>query len=273
PGHGAGSACGKGLGGVPVSSLGYERKTNIGLKQDSLEAFTQYVLNGQPEPPAYFKEMKRVNRIGPDPVSCLSEPPQSDPRLLGNALAVATLVDIRQSLVAEAGFVKGAMIIPESKGFTTWAGSLISYRRPIYLVADSVSQVRRAVADLRLIGLDEVVGWFLASDLIGSSLAKVATVSADRALDEAHQGRWQLLDVRGQAEFDQGHHSLAVHIPLGSLPVRIQELDPTKPIAVHCAAGSRSPMAASILVQNGFAEVYDLVGGYAEIQAMAVTCM
>src|SRR3970282_959723 len=64
PGHGAGSACGKALGAVPSSTAGYEKLFNGGLNVADEETFVQMVLEGQPEPPLYFKEMKRINRDG-----------------------------------------------------------------------------------------------------------------------------------------------------------------------------------------------------------------
>ncbi len=272
PAHGAGSACGKGLGGVPVSSLGYERRTNPGLKHASLETFSRYVLDGQPEPPSYFKEMKRLNRDGPDLVQDLRFPIRLDARQLGSLSSNAVLVDIREASQAQSGFVPGALIIPVSRSFTTWAGSLISYAVPIYLVANSEDQVAEAVYDLRMIGLDQVRGWFSSEDQALPQPGVVPRVTAAHTLEQVQQGLWQLLDVRGQSEYIQGHVSQAFHIPLGSLMGRLGELNKAEPIAIYCAGGSRSPIAASILVQNGFEEVYDLTGGFAAVKALGVAC-
>jgi hydroxyacylglutathione hydrolase len=54
PGHGAGSACGKALGAVPQTTLGYERRFNWAFKVDDEQAFVNQVLAGQPDPPRYF---------------------------------------------------------------------------------------------------------------------------------------------------------------------------------------------------------------------------
>src|SRR5699024_913734 len=67
PGHGAGSACGKALGDVPSSTLGYESIVNWAFRSPSEDAFVAEVLAGQPEPPKYFGRMKTVNRDGPKP--------------------------------------------------------------------------------------------------------------------------------------------------------------------------------------------------------------
>ena len=65
PGHGAGSACGKGISAVPHSTLGYERRFNWAFKLTSEAEFVASVLEGQPEPPKYFATMKRLNKLGP----------------------------------------------------------------------------------------------------------------------------------------------------------------------------------------------------------------
>ncbi len=66
PGHGAGSACGKTLGAVPQSTVGYEKRFNpaVNAAVDE-ERFVRFILYGQPEPPLYFARMKKENKEGP----------------------------------------------------------------------------------------------------------------------------------------------------------------------------------------------------------------
>src|SRR5262249_38145850 len=64
PGHGAGSACGKKLGGMPVTTVGYEKLANWAFQIEQEDEFVEKVLEDQPEPPRYFAEMKRVNKLG-----------------------------------------------------------------------------------------------------------------------------------------------------------------------------------------------------------------
>ena len=66
PGNGAGSACGKSLGAVPMSTVGYERRFSkaMHVAMGGERSFVEYVVAGQPEPPAYFGRMKRLNRSG-----------------------------------------------------------------------------------------------------------------------------------------------------------------------------------------------------------------
>jgi hydroxyacylglutathione hydrolase len=75
PGHGAGSACGKALGAVPQSTVGYEKRFNPAIQAaESEQRFFGYVLEGQPEPPLYFARMKRLNKEGPPVLGALPRP-------------------------------------------------------------------------------------------------------------------------------------------------------------------------------------------------------
>src|SRR5699024_1966432 len=69
PGHGAGSACGKALEAVPTSTVGYEKMYNPAFQPDDEQEFVNFLLDGQPEPPAYFAKMKEVNPSGMTPLS------------------------------------------------------------------------------------------------------------------------------------------------------------------------------------------------------------
>src|SRR5699024_12391192 len=68
PGHGSGSACGKSLGAVPSTSVGYERRFAwwaVYVERDDEQGFIDEMLDGQPDAHAYFARMKRPNKEGP----------------------------------------------------------------------------------------------------------------------------------------------------------------------------------------------------------------
>jgi hydroxyacylglutathione hydrolase len=80
PAHGAGSACGKALGAVPMSTVGYEKRFNPAIQAAATEqGFVDFILTGQPEPPMYFANMKRDNKVGPAGAG-RSAPAQEDGR-------------------------------------------------------------------------------------------------------------------------------------------------------------------------------------------------
>lgn len=272
PGHGAGSACGKSLGGVPVTSLEYECSTNWALKTDSEDAFLKEVLSGQPEPPTYFKEMKRINKAGPAKAGPSGAPVRfGGVRLLELLDQGSIVVDVRDSEGVAAGFIPGTLHIPLGKSFATWAGWLLPYDQPIYLLAESEEAAAGAGAELWKIGLDDVVGWFGSDALaayksLRSDLELVPQVSADELMTRVKSGQALVLDVRNESELPNGSIEDSVNIPLGELEDRISEVPREKPLVVHCAGGLRSPMAISILRKHGFEQVENLIGGYSSVK-------
>jgi hydroxyacylglutathione hydrolase len=80
-------------------------------------------------------------------------------------------------------------------------------------------------------------------------------------------GAVTILDVRSLAEWREGHLPWAHHIPLGALPDRLEEISRDRPVVVHCQAGGRAAIGASLLVAHGFPEVRLFPGGFAEWKA------
>src|SRR5690606_29299672 len=76
PGHGAGSACGKALGAVPSSTVGYELARNwaFGFPNNE-QGFVDNLLEGQPEPPRYFAMMKKLNKVERPLLTAVPQPP------------------------------------------------------------------------------------------------------------------------------------------------------------------------------------------------------
>lgn len=70
-----------------------------------------------------------------------------------------------------------------------------------------------------------------------------------------------LLDVREPAEYQHAHIDNSVLIPLNQIPQRMHELDPLQEIVVICHHGMRSQKAAMFLVQSGFTNIANLIGG------------
>lgn len=270
PGHGAGSACGKSLGSVPQSTLGYERLYNPALQHKSEGAFVRWVLADQPEPPPYFAEMKRLNRDGPPATSGSGAPPQMDAEAVAKARAEPHwIVDVRGSADFAREHLPGAINIPASNKLPTYAGTVLSFDRPIVLLAKSEDQAVSVRRQLALIGLDRVVGWG-GLDVLQDVKREGGPVSFVRVIEprvlaeqiEANGGGPRVIDVRGRPEWDDGHLPGATHIYLGDLQDRMRELRKDEPIVVQCETGSRSSIAASLLMARGFSDVTNLVGGF-----------
>ena len=268
PGHGAGSACGKGISAIPYSTLGYERRFNWAFAVPTEEAFVIKVLEGQPEPPAYFAIMKALNKRGPD-LRRTSAPPRLDAtRLPALVNAGAVVVDTRAAADFATAYLPGTLNLPLNGSFVTWAGWLLPYADDFYVIVDrdDDAAVAEIVRQLALIGLDRVAGIFSADAVHqaaaqGVPVATVSQLSAGELAGRLAAGNVQLVDVRGAAEWHDGHIASATHIPLGYLSTRLAELAPDRPIVVQCRGGGRSAIAASLLRRLGRPDVLNLTDG------------
>ena len=269
PGHGAGSACGKALGAVPDSTVGYERRFSPALHhvQRGEQEFVDFILDGQPEPPTYFARMKAWNRDGP-PI--LEELPDPD-RISNDALDTrmqdgAVLVDTRTDRSAfMAGHVRGALYAPGDKTFPTIVGSYVEPDREIVLVTEGATLEDR-IRDLVRIGLDRVVGWIspeeirARDDLVSTPVVDMAVV-AERVGDASAV----VLDVRRRTEFTAGHVPGAVNIAHTRLAGRLDEI-PDGDVLVYCRTGARAAAASALLEAGGRRVLYvdDLIANWAE---------
>ena len=275
PGHGAGSACGKSLGAVPFSTLGYEKIANWGITATDEDAFVRAVLAGQPEPPRYFAEMKRVNKEGPRILGEVPRPERLPHARLASLLAAgAFVIDTRPAEQYAIRNVAGTINIPLNKSFTTWAGWLAPYDRDVHLIVDDTrpAAVDEAVRDLSMIGLDRVAGYFDggvidAWSAAGGELGSIPQIGASELEARRASSHLAVLDVRGRAEWEAGHLPGVEYIPVGQLVERLAELPRDHPLVVHCQSGARSAIAASLLRAHGLTNVINLTGGFAEWQA------
>jgi hydroxyacylglutathione hydrolase len=267
PGHGAGSACGKGISAVPHSTLGYERRFNWAFKAKTEEEFVAKVLEGQPDPPKYFAAMKKMNKEGPRVLGCICPPRlQNDEALVSIVSGGAVVIDTRSAADYAAGFLPGTLNIPLTSSFVTWAGWLVPYDADIYLLLGEGTDARleEAVRALALIGLDRITGYFAESALRrldGAALPRIPQLSAQEAERPVRAGDLTVLDVRSDMEWNDGHVPGATHIPLGYLRDRLRELPKDCGFVTQCMSGGRSAIAASILRSEGFERVSNLTGG------------
>lgn len=271
PGHGAGSACGKALGAVPSSTVGYEKLANWGVGTTSEAEFVAGVLEGQPEPPRYFAEMKRINRDGPVVLGTLAPLTRVEGLDVCRRVdAGAWPVDLRPAGDFAEGFLPGSLSMPYGKSFSTWMGSLVPYDVDIVLLAPfgDDALVDRARRDLFRIGLDQVVGWASAGDVLAAHEARggrpetlAQLTAAALAHDEHLPPQHTVIDVRGRSEWGAGHVPGAVHIPMGEIADRLHEV-PSGPLLVHCQSGGRSVVATSLLHRLGRRDAVNVTGGY-----------
>ncbi len=274
PAHGAGSACGKALGAVPMSTVGYELSANASINAaTSADAFVSYILDGQPEPPLYFARMKRDNRGGP---AVLGKTPE--PKVLAAAKLVeleratgVALVDTRPWEAYKRAHVPGSLHVPLNRTFNTVAGSFVPDGMPVYLIIDE-KRVREATVDLIRIGLDRVIGY--ATPAVFDEYARkgkptsIAEIDASQIEPQVEAGAF-LLDVRRAAELaDRGRIPGSHNIAYERLLERVAEVPKNQPVVVHCQGGSRSAYAAGLLDRLGY-KVTNVAGGFEAWKANA----
>lgn len=257
PGHGAGSACGKALGAIPETTVGYELRYNNSLKSATSEDnFVKFILEGQPEPPLYFARMKRDNKMGPAITGGLPQPKRLTLKELKEVTQQedAVLLDTRNREDFALGFISGSLLSPLNKQFNTVAGSYITEDEEIYLVVEE-HLVEEAVRDLYRIGYDKIEGFVTPKDLVMYSeqnVGKLEKVDV-RAFDglEDVDANSLILDVRKATEYQEGHIDGAMNIAHTRLLPKLEDVPKEKKIYVHCQAGGRSAVAAALLQREG----------------------
>jgi len=262
PAHGAGSACGKGLGAIPSSTVGYEKRFNPSLQFNDEDEFVRYILADQPEAPSYFAVMKRVNKVGPKILGAGHKHRFLPISQLATAIESGTVVDLRPSAEFAKGHVAGSINIPIGM-LAAWAGWLVDYDRPAYLIS-SQEQLEEAARVLHKIGVEEIAGAFDSQSIASSGQATESYASGSPAeLSPAIQsGEVTLVDVRSDVEWQEGHIEQASHHFLGRLPKTMHQLSSDEKIVVQCRSGARSAIGVSVLQAAGFKHVTNLTGGY-----------
>ena len=269
PGHGAGSACGKALGAVPSSTVGYEKVRNWALQYPNDEAgFVQYLLADQPEPPKYFAMMKKLNKVDRP---LLTEVPKikkiDSGELAANLQKGVKLIDARNKADFAAGFIPGSINIQGNNAFATWAGWFLEYNEPFMLVAAD-AQLDDLTRKLMRIGLDKLVGyvdnvndWAAAT---GQALETAQVISIDEFKTLKAANNMQVVDLRGAAEYKTGHIAGADNVFVGTIEKNLDQVSKDRRVVIHCQGGDRASIAYSILKKHGYNNVLNYSAGMNE---------
>ena len=261
PGHGSGSACGKALGAVESTTVGYERALSWWaplVRDNDEQAFINELLAGQPDAPAYFGRMKKQNKAGPALIGDSAEAGQLSTAQVQQALeGGARLLDTRSRTDFQRGAVPGSIHLPAGKTFETWAGWLLDPEKDYVLFAHNAEQAEALRRRLWMVGVDRVQGFI--GSFEGLALESQTAVPVERI---ANLQAAYVLDVRAKSEYAAGHLPNAHQLHAGRLMTHLAELPRDRPLVVHCQGGARSAAAASLLRAEGFTNVTELAGGY-----------
>ncbi|EJS56561.1 hypothetical protein ICG_02363 [Bacillus cereus BAG1X1-3] len=265
PSHGAGSACGKALGAIPTSTLGYEKMFNWAFKCNEEDNFVSTLLTGQPEPPKYFSLMKHLNKYGP-PIRKKREITviNTVEELQEVMRRVQQIVDIRDVEGFAAGHIEKSINIPYNNSFTTWCGWLLDYKTETLIILDEEKvKVEEVIREFESIGLDNSIT-FAPLKVIQrfDRLESYKEKTSIELYPHIKGGSVRVLDVRSKKEWEEGHLHDAIHITLGNLFEKLDDVPKDCPIVLQCRTGLRSAIAASILQRAGIKDVVNLKGGF-----------
>ena len=265
PGHGAGSACGKALGAVPSTTVGYEKKRNWAFSYGTNKAgFIDFLLTDQPEPPKYFAKMKELNKVDRP---LLTEVPTikelSAAELKGAMDKGVKLIDTRNKQDFEKGFIEGSINIQGNNSFATWMGWFVTYNEPFILLA-APSQMDDLTRKLMRIGLDNILGFVDAAKINELANGALSTSKMVSISDVKANTTAQVIDLRGAAEFNAGHIAGATNVFVGTLLQNLAKVPKDKPVIIHCQGGDRAAIGYSLLVKEGYTNVSNYSPGINE---------
>ncbi len=271
PGHGAGSLCGKSIGAMKSSTLGFERKYNPALQPRSQEEFVAFATSELPNQPANHTRIKTINRKGPKPLGDIPPKPLSVQQAVEIFQKGAALLDMRSKDEFSKAHIPGSVHIEFDSQLSNRIGFMLPSDAPIVLLLEDASQYKEIVYALARVGYENTLGYLAESlqawqhaglPLTAGYIIDVEPAELSQMLKNCSNGDCPtIVDVREAWEYQQGHVPDAKLIPLGQLASRLNELNPEKPVAVICASGSRSQSAAGLLGQKGFKTVYNVLGG------------
>jgi len=261
PAHGAGSACGKGLGAIPSSTVGYEKRFNPALQFTDEQAFVDYILSEQPEAPTYFAVMKRVNKVGPTVLGDNKLPDALDSNDLPGIVHEQMVIDTSDATSFARAHVPGTINVP-MKYLAAWAGWLVDYERPIYLLT-SRKELPEATRILQKIGIEKIAGYFVPGKVKAAGLRTQSYVNQKpkELAVKVENGEVTLIDVRGESEWAESHIQQAQRCFLANLPEKLKEFDGDCSLVFQCRSGGRSAIAASLAKAAGVQNVVNMSGG------------
>lgn len=263
PGHGSGSACGKALGAVASTTVGYERATSWWasyVANNDEEGFIEELLTGQPDAPLYFGRMKRVNRDGPAMRRTEPLEHRNGSAVAGRVNLDTVLFDTRPLAEQREDPILGALSVPNTGSFATYASYVFDPdidQREIIVLATDERGANELRAQLSWVGIDNVTGFI-------TSVAELPRGQAP--LVSAHElgpqpTQW-LLDVRTKSEHETGYIPGSKQLHLGRVLWKLEELPREKPLVVYCQGGGRAAVILSVLRSKGFANAVELEGSF-----------
>jgi hydroxyacylglutathione hydrolase len=270
PGHGSGSLCGKSIGSMRSTTLGYERLSNPALQPRSREDFIEFATSNLPEQPGNHQRIKQINRSGPAVLGEVKPKPLTIREAIPHFQRGAAMLDTRSKESYVNLHVPGAVHLEVGDQISSRVGFVLPPDYPLVLVLEDEADYREIVYSLARVGYEKVVGYLSESldawqamglPVTSGDIQDITPQDLHSLMISGNGNKPIILDVREPWEYQQGHLPGALLIPLGQLAGRVKELNSEKPVAVVCQTGNRSQSGAAVLGQNQFKTIYNLLGG------------
>ena len=264
PGHLGGSLCGgPGMDMKVSSTIGYESRHNELLQEKDEDAFVERAVGNLPPQPPNFQAVVEINR-GPLVTGGVEVIPLTPRQVEQRRADGALLLDVRTDLQFDDAHIPGAVSNTMLRaGFGTKLAWIADADQEIVFIGRDDDDGRVAARLAVAVGVRNL-GGYLAGGMTAWRAERREVEDVERIDVEELRGRdgsLQVLDVREQNEWNEGHIPGSTHIPYHDIHTLPDELDANEPIAVVCSSGQRAAVAASLLKAHGAAEVIHVVDG------------
>jgi hydroxyacylglutathione hydrolase len=267
PGHLGGSLCGgPGMDMKVSSTIGYERRHNPMLRREDEDEFVEELLEGLGPQPPNFRAIVDLNR-GPLLTAGVEVMPLAPRQVELKRSEGALIVDVRTDLQFDEAHIPGSVSITAlHAGFGTKLAWVADRDQEIVLVGRDDEEGRRAARLATAVGIRKL-GGFLGGGMTAwraedRDAARIERLRADELHARSEEEPdMQILDVRERDEWDRGHIPGSLHVPYHDIHSMPDGVDPTRAVAVICASGQRSAVAASLIARFGGENVVHVVDG------------
>lgn len=276
PAHGQGSSCGKNLGAEACSTIGEQKQTNYALQSKTKEEFIKEVTAALEEVPSYFPINAKINKEGYDSLDEIMQqaltPLTVEEFKIKSQQPDIIILDTRNPEIFTQQFIPGSINIGLEGRFAEWAGSLLSFTKPVLLITE-MGKENESIVRLARVGFSKMTGYlkggFTAWKDAGEPIDMIIDIEPDElAMDIPFDDRLVVIDVRREPEFADGHIRGAINIPLDEMtdPASMANIEDDHNVYVHCAGGYRSVIAASLLKRQGIHNLRNVAGGWNKIR-------
>jgi len=268
PGHIGGSLCGgANMSQKPDSTIGFERRFNDYLQFEDEGEFVQTLTSEHAPQPPNFQRIVELNR-GPLLTETNPLEPLLPERVKQLIEAGAVVVDGRDEREFDAGHVHGSINVTMNQpSVGTRAAWMVDPETEVITTTEGDDEARKMARMLEAIGFRQIRG-YLTGGITGWRAAKLG-VETTPVLDipalaeRLEREEVTLLDVRDEGEWEAGHVEGSIHFPYWRLRDEVPDevRNAEKPVAVACASGVRSTLAASFLKRAGVKNVQHVADG------------